>query len=162
WAVDGELDAGARRALQLGGGLGACRLTRYRDAPRAPGQLVAGVLDAETAGILAARLRERDRVNTPTQDMGPQQVEDIGVDAAARRALQLGWGLGAYRFTRYRDAPRAPAQLVAGELDAKTADILAACLRGRDLVNTPTQDMGPQQLEDIARETAQTHGAKFE
>jgi len=87
---------------------------------------------------------------------------DGELDAGARRALQLGWGLGAYRFTRYRDAPRAPAQLVAGELDAETADILAACLRVRDLVNTPTQDMGPQQLEDIAREIAQTHGAKFE
>src|SRR5690606_34691566 len=84
------------------------------------------------------------------------------LDADARRALQLGWGLGAYRFTRYRDATRAPAQLVAGGLDAETADILAACLRVRDLVNTPTQDMGPQQLEDVARGIAQEHGAKFE
>src|SRR5690606_32985595 len=86
---------------------------------------------------------------------------DGELDADARRALQLGWGLGAYRFTRYRDAPRAPAQLVAGELDAETSDILAACLRVRDLVNTPTQDMGPQQLEDVARAVAREHGATF-
>ena len=87
---------------------------------------------------------------------------DGELDADARRALQLGWGLGAYRFTRYRDATRLPAQLVVGEHDAETTDILAACLRVRDLVNTPTQDMGPQQLEDVAREVAQKHGATFE
>src|SRR5690606_11108917 len=32
----------------------------------------------------------------------------------------------------------------------------------RDLVNTPTQDMGPEQLEDVARGIAQAHGAQFE
>src|SRR5690606_7626885 len=84
------------------------------------------------------------------------------LDDDARRALQLGWGLGAYRFNRYRDATRVPAQLVADGFDAETADILAACLRVRDLVNTPTQDMGPQELEDVAREVANRHGAKFE
>jgi len=84
------------------------------------------------------------------------------LDADARRALQLGWGLGAYRFTRYRDATRAPAHLVSGELDPEIADILAACLRVRDLVNTPTQDMGPQELEDVARGIAQRHGARFD
>ncbi|HVI58560.1 MAG TPA: leucyl aminopeptidase family protein [Luteimonas sp.] len=83
------------------------------------------------------------------------------LDEGARRALQLGWGLGAYRFARYRDPPRAPARLV-GELDAETADVLAACLRVRDLVNTPTQDMGPEQLEAAARGIAQRHGARFE
>ena len=84
------------------------------------------------------------------------------LDDDARRALQLGWGLGAYSFTRYRDATRTPAQLVAGALDPEVADVLAACLRVRDLVNTPTQDMGPQELEDVAREMANRHGAKFE
>ena len=84
------------------------------------------------------------------------------LDADARRALQLGWGLGAYRFTRYRDATRLPAQLVADALDPETSDVLAACLRVRDLVNTPTQDMGPQELEDLARQVAQAHGATFE
>jgi leucyl aminopeptidase len=34
-----------------------------------------------------------------------QVVGDL--DATARNALQLGWGLGSYRYTRYRDPPRA-------------------------------------------------------
>lgn len=70
----------------------------------------------------------------------------------------LGWGLGAYRFTRYRQATRAPARLVLAAPDAETAAILAACWRVRDLVNTPTQDMGPQELESGARHV-HAHGA---
>ncbi len=84
------------------------------------------------------------------------------LDDAAQQAMQLGWGLGAYRYTRYRDPSRASAQLALAGLDPETADLLAACIRVRDLVNTPTQDLGPQQLEDMARAIAQQHGAAFE
>ena len=78
-----------------------------------------------------------------------------------RRALQLGWGLGAYRFDRYKARPRPPARL-AGVHDAATFDVLAACVRVRDLVNTPSQDMGPDELEQVACEIAERHGARIE
>ena len=57
----------------------------------------------------------------------------------ARIALQLGWGLGSYRFDRYRKLMRAPARLLldAASADAEALDVLAACVRVRDLVNTP-------------------------
>ena len=84
------------------------------------------------------------------------------LDADTRRALQLGWGLGAYRYTRFRDSPRAPARLQLDAIDEETAAILAACVRVRDLVNTPTEQLGPEQLEVIARGIAQAHGAQFE
>jgi leucyl aminopeptidase len=87
-------------------------------------------------------------------------AEDI-VDPAARDALHLGWGLGSYRFARYRDPGRAPARLVA-EPDADIAAQLAACLRVRDLVNTPTEHMGPEDLESVVRGIAQTHGADLD
>ncbi|MDR1076199.1 MAG: leucyl aminopeptidase family protein [Xanthomonadaceae bacterium] len=81
-------------------------------------------------------------------------------------ALQLGWGLGSYRFDRYRRAgkapARAPAQLYLEKADAEMRDLLAACVRVRDLVNTPTQDMGPAQLAQTAREIAEKHGAEIE
>jgi leucyl aminopeptidase len=94
-----------------------------------------------------------------------QVIGDL--DAATRNALQLGWGLGSYRYTRYRDPPRAPARLLldaAGErgLDAETSDVLAACVRVRDLVNTPTEHLGPEQLEEVVRGIAQALGAQFE
>jgi leucyl aminopeptidase len=84
------------------------------------------------------------------------------MDVATRNALQLGWGLGSYRYARYRTLPRAPARLLLDAPDAETGDVLAACLRVRDLVNTPTQDLGPEQLQDIVRDIAQAHGASFE
>lgn len=70
----------------------------------------------------------------------------------------LGWGLGAYRYTRYRKAERAPARLAlpAGE-HAPWLDVLAACTRVRDLVNTPTEDMGPDQLQEVV----EALGARF-
>jgi leucyl aminopeptidase len=75
--------------------------------------------------------------------------------------LHLGWGLGSYRFARYRKPNRAPAQLLATP-SAEVRDVVAASLRVRDWVNTPTEDMGPQQLEDAARELAAAHGGQVE
>ena len=84
------------------------------------------------------------------------------LDEARMRALQLGWGLGAYRFTRYRDGGRAPARLAVGAPDPEVAAVLAACVRVRDLVNTPTEHMGPAELEAVVRGLAAAHGAQFE
>ncbi len=85
------------------------------------------------------------------------------LEPAALAALQLGWGLGSYRFTRYKRALRAPARLSLGDsANAEAFDLLAACVRVRDLVHTPTEDMGPEQMEATVREIAQAHGASFE
>ena len=81
--------------------------------------------------------------------------------ADALRALQLGWGLGSYDFARYRKARPARARLALDGLDAETLDVLAATARVRDLVNTPTQDMGPDELEATTRDIATAHGADF-
>ena len=81
------------------------------------------------------------------------------LEADAQRALQLGWGLGCYRFDRYKAGKRASARLVDDAFDAEILDVLAACVRVRDLVNTPTEHMGPDELEAVARELATTHAA---
>ncbi|WP_313320189.1 leucyl aminopeptidase family protein [Stenotrophomonas sp.] len=83
------------------------------------------------------------------------------LDASSTANLQIGWGLGSYRFDRYRKLTRQPAQLLATPA-AEVLDVVTACLRVRDWVNTPTEDMGPQQLEEAARELAQAHGAELE
>lgn len=85
-----------------------------------------------------------------------------GLSAEARAALQLGWGLGAYRFDRYKTPARAPARLLLEAADAQAAALLDACLRVRDLVNTPTEHMGPAELEATVRQIAQSHGAQVE
>ncbi|ALN59799.1 cytosol aminopeptidase family, catalytic domain [Lysobacter enzymogenes] len=85
-----------------------------------------------------------------------------GLGPGVRDALRLGWGLGSYRFDRYKAPPRAPAQLLAEGFDDEVFAVLAASVRVRDLVNTPTEHMGPDELEQIAREIAERHGARIE
>jgi leucyl aminopeptidase len=84
------------------------------------------------------------------------------LDAGVRSALQLGWGLGAYRYDRFRAPPRPPARLVLDQSDAETLDVLAASLRVRDLVNTPTESLGPAELEQVVRDIASRHSAAVE
>jgi len=87
---------------------------------------------------------------------------DGGLSTAVRDALQLGWGLGAYRYSRFRTPSRAPARLLLDAFDDETFDVLAACVRVRDLVNTPTEHMGPEQLEQVVCGIAERHGADIE
>src|SRR5690606_2144055 len=83
-------------------------------------------------------------------------------EPAHLHALRLGWGLGTYRFTRYKPGGKAPAQLLLDASDAEAVDVLEACVRVRDLVNTPTHDIGPDELEAATRAIAEAHGASFE
>ncbi len=78
-------------------------------------------------------------------------------------AAALSWGLGSYQFSRYKKAARAPANLVLPASDAVTRakKILASTSLIRDLVNTPTEDMGPQHIADIAQGLAKEFGATF-
>ena len=86
---------------------------------------------------------------------------DGGVGLDAEQAA-LGWGLGAYQFTRYRKAARAPARLaVDGAVLRAVEARLAASGRVRDLVNTPSEDMGPAELAAEVQSLAAAHGAEF-
>ncbi|MDX9765054.1 MAG: leucyl aminopeptidase family protein [Chiayiivirga sp.] len=84
----------------------------------------------------------------------------LGEPIAPADAL-LGWGLGAYRYSRYLKPPRAPAVLVLAHAAplAEAAALLEASARVRDLVNTPTQDMGPLELEGEVRALGERHSA---
>jgi leucyl aminopeptidase len=76
----------------------------------------------------------------------------------------LGWLLASYRFDRY--ASRAPmsARLCCPEgVDAKRVTAIAEGeALARDLINTPSNDMGPVELEAAARSLAERHGATCE
>lgn len=74
----------------------------------------------------------------------------------------LGWALGAYQFTRYKTPRRAPAQLVRLDQRDEVEHIAQAIYLARDLVNTPAEDLGPEQLVDVARDMAAKFGATIE
>jgi leucyl aminopeptidase len=87
---------------------------------------------------------------------GTYRVDPEPEGAAATR-LAIGWATGAYSFSRYRKASRAPAELVwprhadqaQVERVARASDLV------RDLVNTPAEDMGPAELADAAKKIAE-------
>jgi leucyl aminopeptidase len=92
---------------------------------------------------------------------GNYRLDDLGPALDAERAA-LGWGLGAYQFTRYRKATRAPAKLAVDITTLRAIEArLDACQRVRDLVNTPTEDLGPTQLAAEVRSLAESHAAKY-
>ncbi|GLK77386.1 leucyl aminopeptidase [Methylopila jiangsuensis] len=77
------------------------------------------------------------------------------------RLAALGFALGAYRFTRYGKLP-VPAARVATPEGVDRAELertVAAVTLGRDLVNTPANDLGPAELEAAIRALGQRHGA---
>ena len=86
-------------------------------------------------------------------------------DAIAGEAPAMAWALGGYGFHRYKAEPRpSKARLVAPagvDLD-RVLRVAKACALACDLVNTPANDMGPQALEDAAREVANAHGAAID
>ncbi|MHB8285610.1 MAG: leucyl aminopeptidase family protein [Caulobacteraceae bacterium] len=76
----------------------------------------------------------------------------------------LAFALGSYRFDRYKaDHGKPRPRLVAGhtvDIDAVLA-MAHACDLARDMVNTPANDMGPLQIETIAREISKTYSASI-
>lgn len=73
----------------------------------------------------------------------------------------LAWLLGSYRFTRYRGAETPQPGLVAPDgVDAEAVMRIARAVGlGRDLVNTPANDLGPAEIEAAIRALAERHGA---
>jgi leucyl aminopeptidase len=75
----------------------------------------------------------------------------------------VAWGLGAYHYTRYKPAPGSDAAVQlklphAADYERALSAIDGVWL-GRDLINTPASDLGPQQLEEATRLLAKRHGA---
>jgi len=75
----------------------------------------------------------------------------------------LAFALGAYRFDRYRkpQEPKVRLALPDGVDSVEISRIVDAVTLARDLINTPSNDMGPAELEAAARALANKHGASF-
>jgi len=79
----------------------------------------------------------------------------------AAEQIALAFALGSYRFDRYKAHGAERARLLAEGVDvAEVRQVAHACALARDMVNTPANDMGPLQIETIAREIAEQHGAQ--
>jgi leucyl aminopeptidase len=125
-------------------------------APDAGGQ-VAEVLFGIGSGSPSPMLFRTLAGKLPAGDYRIEGPLPVDPNAAA-----IAWALGAYRFDRYkREKAEARPRLVTpsgGDLDRIRAHA-HACALARDMVNTPANDLGPLQVETIAREVAELHGA---
>lgn len=125
-----------------------------------------GAMSCVLVGWGNASARKRDRFHLAgVADRLPPQRYRLVVDTGANLDAELealGWGLGQYRFDRYRsnDAPQ-PDLICPDGVDAAR---LSAIERGAtlclDLINTPARDMGPAALETRFRDVASAFGAK--
>ncbi len=78
------------------------------------------------------------------------------------RLAAFAWGLGSYRFNRYKQAKPSDAVLIAPDgvdVDAANREIVASAF-ARDLINTAGGDMTPAAIEKAARDIADPRGAE--
>jgi leucyl aminopeptidase len=73
----------------------------------------------------------------------------------------LGFCLGGYRFTMFKPPSRKPATLVTGGGHAAALSQAASIWMARNLVNTPANLLGPNELAEATAELAETFDARF-
>ncbi len=123
-----------------------------------------GLLSCVVLGLGPAQIKDQDPLivgvlpqTLPNGDYriayGENSVRDHGRDA-------LAWALGSYRFDRYKKMATAHPKLRIDHGVANLEELLAlarATAFGRDLISTPTNDMGPQQIAEAAQALAGTY-----
>ncbi|MGH1353964.1 MAG: leucyl aminopeptidase family protein [Thalassovita sp.] len=125
----------------------------------------AGALMAVLAGYGTPASRRRGRFHLATiaagLPEGDYSVIGLPEDDAEHEAL--GWLLSGYAFDKYRSQSGTKARLVAPDgVDADKLEVIAAGeVLTRNLINTPASDMGPDALEQAARDLADVHRAKI-
>lgn len=84
-------------------------------------------------------------------------------DLSSPTLAALGWCLEAYDFDRYRAPAKKPARLVCPASAERTAILRAAEATAmvRDMINAPAADMGPAEIETMARDLARRHRARL-
>ncbi len=134
--------------------------------PKPGRHLIVPASDGKLAGVLFGL----ENADEPAKDLfRPGQLATLLPPSTYRfanaphdvRLATLAFVLGSYQFTRYRKAEPRQVKLVVP--DGVDGDDLTRIAEGvalaRDLINTPSNDMGPAELEDAARALAKQHGA---
>lgn len=151
--TEGRLDAGTLawvRAAGFKAEAGAFLLV-----PSSTGELASALFglgsEPAEAPLIAGRLAK-------LLPSGDWYVEGTGLPADK---VALGFGLGGYSFGRYRQDKQKDVRLaLAADLREDVERQLAGVFLARDLINTPTNDMGPEDLESVFRALGSHYGAE--
>lgn len=128
--------------------------------PAANGEIARVVfgLDNETA-----KFRDPFRPGQLPGLLPPGVYRFANVAASDAHLATLAFALGCYRFGRYRKSEAIDVRLVPpdGVDIAEIVRIADAAALARDLINTPANDMGPEELAQAAQRLAQRFDAEF-
>jgi leucyl aminopeptidase len=127
--------------------------------PKLDGGLAGVLFGLEKPGDTIDPFRPGQLVNT--LPAGIYRFANAPHDA---RLAALAFAMGAYQFTRYRKAEPSKVRLnVPDDLDVDDLGRIAEGVSlARDLINTPSNDMGPDELEAAVRALGKAHGAKVD
>jgi leucyl aminopeptidase len=156
-AISGELAAEGRQ-FALANGF-AAKPGKYLALPAADGR-IAQVLFGLEDGSAASRDLFRPGALPGLLPPGLYRFANAPHDV---RLATLAFALGSYRFGRYRKTEATDVRLVPSEgIDAADIQRMAdAAALARDLINTPSNDMGPEELAQAAQTLAARLGASF-
>jgi leucyl aminopeptidase len=128
------------------------------------------LLLSDANGALSGVLFGLEKADEPVKDLfRPGQLVTLLPSGSYRfanaphdaRLGVLAFALGAYQFARYRKVEAGNVRLVLP--DGVDGDDLTRIAEGvtlcRDLINTPSNDFGPAELEDVVRTLTKQHGA---
>ncbi len=122
--------------------------------------------DGQLAGVVYAHKWRADnplRFGNLVKQLPAGHYEVKG-DLANSELEVLSWYLSDYTFDQYKSKSEKPAVSLGLPSDInkdRMISILEGIYLGRDLINTPPNDMGPDELEDAAQVLAKTHGAEI-
>lgn len=114
------------------------------------------------AGDLPTLLPE----DTYEADFSPL-VNEASIDEEMLELLKfrfaVSWGLASYQFEQYKKADKAPASLALSDeaLLSETQNVVAAISLTRDLINTPANDMMPEDLAHALHALSQSFGGSY-
>jgi len=157
-AISAELPAPGRQFALANGFAakpGAC-LT----LPDANGEIAQVVFGVENE---TSKLRDPFRPGQLPGLLPPGVYRFANVAPSDARLAALAFALGSYRFGRYRKTDAAVVRLAPpdGVDVTDIARIAEAAALARDLINTPSNDMGPAELALAAQQLAQRFGANY-
>ena len=127
----------------------------------------AGALAAAVLGLGKGRDPHALALFSERLPPGVYALGDVPHSFGGMRAA-YAWAIGTYAFERYRGQKKKPAKehprlvLPEGVDGAAVSRIAAGVFLGRDLINTPSNDMGPAELEEEARKLAEQFGARID
>ncbi len=101
----------------------------------------------------------------PTSKIGEYSFafEPMGLAKDALDKLHIGWGWGCYSFNFYKEnkSDKLPALIMAaGTNKARIQALIESVHALKNLINTPSNDCGPDELESYTKTLAKAHQAK--